>query len=639
MADSSAVRTSGSALGKTLKYWLGLLGSLKLAVVLIAVLAGVLAWATFVEASRGREYTQWYVYHSRWFSALLGLLALNIFASAASRFPWGRKRIGFLITHIGLLVLLGGSIVTFKFGIEGQLGFEEGQTANSITMPDRCLLRATRQEQGSERPRSTEFIFQPGPVDWPAGKKLPLGELNGVSMEVLKFYRHARVEEDWVEDREGRGSPALKFVLAGPDGRPVREEWLIADQFGSQMSIGPVKFEFQRVPMDSMLEDFLKPPAADADKDGILSMHYEGRMQRVPVSKSIGKKVPLGDGKVQVEIAEYLPNATPGSGGKFVSRGEEPGNPLLELRVTLPGKEQPLRQIAFARFPFLNLDGVHGASCPVKFFYHHPASMPDSGVEFLQAPDGKVYCRVGEDGKYQSLGVVTKDQPIEVAAQFKVSISELLSHARREVNFFPLELGPGEERGTEPAALVRVSAGGTTQEVWMQRNHTEFGQHGIQTKEGTVDVRFGNERLPLGFSLHLIRFQRGMNPGRMGDASFASRVRLVDPHQQINEEREISMNEPLSHGKYTFYQSSFQELGGGKSASILSVAYDPGRVLKYLGSLMICLGIGVMFYAKLPALAQMPAKMANRGAVAGDGDWLAEDQEKSPLAANEPARK
>ena len=107
------------------------------------------------------------------------------------------------------------------------------------------------------------------------------------------------------------------------------------------------------------------------------------------------------------------------------------------------GRDKDGTIIGWTRFQiapqtFLNLDGVHGASCPVKFFYHHPALAPDSGVEFLQAPDGKVYCRVGQDGKYRSLGAVTKDQPIEVAAQFKVSIAEPLVNARREVNFFQL---------------------------------------------------------------------------------------------------------------------------------------------------------------------------------------------------------
>ena len=166
----------------------------------------------------------------------------------------------------------------------------------------------------------------------------------------------------------------------------------------------------------------------------------------------------------------------------------------------------------------------------------------------------------------------------------------------------------------------------------MQRNHSDFAQQRIETKEGPLDLRFGNERLPLGFSLRLVRFQRGMNPGRMGDASFASRVRLIDPHEGINEEREISMNEPHSHGRYTFYQSSFQELGGGKSASILSVAYDPGRTLKYLGSLMICLGTCVMFYSRFLSVERVVTWPMRRGS-ANNGGAPGQDSRPSPAVS------
>ena len=633
MADRSERRASDSPWTLAVKNLFFFLGSLKLAVVLIVVLAVVLAWATIVESTRGREYAQWYIYHSRWFSGLLGILALNIFAATVNRFPWGRKRIGFLITHAGLLVLLAGAILTYEHGIEGQVGFMEGDTADSMTLLDRSLLRATRREPGNEGSVSTEFLFQPGPVDWPAGKKLALGEMSGIAMQVLKFYRHARAEEDWVEDPSGRGSPALRFELAGPDGRPLREEWLVADQFGSQMFIGPVKFEFQRLPTQSMLDDFLNPPA-DMDREGVLSMHYEGRMERVLVSKNLGKKVPLANGKVQVEIAEYLPNAAPGKAGKFLTRGQEPANPLLELRVTAPGSDQPIRQIAFAKFPFLNFDGVHGQDCPVKFVYHHPAMTPDFGVEFFQAPDGKIHCRVGHGGRYESRGVVTRRQPIEVAGQFSVSVTDVLNHARREVSFYPLALGPGEQRTAEPAALVRVSAGGKTEEIWLQRNHPEFGQTKIQTPQGPIEVRFGNETMPLGFSLRLIRFQRGLNPGRMGNASFSSRVRLIDSQQGIDEERVISMNEPLTHGRYTFYQSSFQELDEGKSASILSVAYDPGRFLKYVGSLMICVGIAVMFYVRFVGFGSPAAAPREQDQAEGNFSATGERNELAAAAPN-----
>jgi len=55
------------------------------------------------------------------------------------------------------------------------------------------------------------------------------------------------------------------------------------------------------------------------------------------------------------------------------------------------------------------------------------------------------------------------------------------------------------------------------------------------------------------------------------------------------------MNEPLVHGRFRLYQSSFQEPAHGREVSVLTAAYDPGRGLKYAGSLMICAGIFIMF--------------------------------------------
>lgn len=54
---------------------------------------------------------------------------------------------------------------------------------------------------------------------------------------------------------------------------------------------------------------------------------------------------------------------------------------------------------------------------------------------------------------------------------------------------------------------------------------------------------------------------------------------------------EIYMNEPLKYGGYTFYQSSYQIQPNAPALSIFSVNKDPGRVLKYLGSLILCAGI------------------------------------------------
>ena len=80
--------------------------SLKLAVVLIFAMAFALGYATFVEAAYGTPVVQYFVYQTWWFNGLNILLGINIFCAAAIRYPWQRHQTGFVVTHIGLLVLL-----------------------------------------------------------------------------------------------------------------------------------------------------------------------------------------------------------------------------------------------------------------------------------------------------------------------------------------------------------------------------------------------------------------------------------------------------------------------------------------------------------------------------------------------------
>jgi hypothetical protein len=347
-----------------------------------------------------------------------------------------------------------------------------------------------------------------------------------------------------------------------------------------------------------MLEDFTDPPEMQPDGKGVVSVHYQGKMTRVDVGENVGKKVPVGDSGAAVEIVEYLPNGRPNGATPTVSLGDEPKNPILELKIHLPDAKEPRRQLAFASQPLLNLDGVHGMDTPVKLWYHHPAVAVKNATEFLRTPDGKLHCRVATQDKYQLRGEVQIGEPIETTAGFKVSVLEYIPSAKREVTFFPVELAKGKSRGPNSAVLVEFTAGDMTRTLWMWRGDDEFGYQHVATPEGQALLTFGYDHIPMDFSLKLVDFQRGMNPGGMGNASFASTVELDDPAQELLEKREISMNEPLVHGKYTFYQSGFDEAPDGREVSTLTVAYDPGRAMKYFGSLMICFGTFVMFYTR-----------------------------------------
>ena len=82
-------------------------------------------------------------------------------------------------------------------------------------------------------------------------------------------------------------------------------------------------------------------------------------------------------------------------------------------------------------------------------------------------------------------------------------------------------------------------------------------------------------------------------------------MRLYDKEQKIDgEAKEITMNQPLEHRGYKFFQSGYDLLELDQrtfkpiSLSTFTVSYDPGLWLKYIGSSMLALGIVCMFYMK-----------------------------------------
>jgi len=60
----------------------------------------------------------------------------------------------------------------------------------------------------------------------------------------------------------------------------------------------------------------------------------------------------------------------------------------------------------------------------------------------------------------------------------------------------------------------------------------------------------------------------------------------------------ISMNEPLKYGGYTFYQASYIDAQPRPTTSIFSVNQDPGRWLKYWGSIFLVGGTIWLFAMK-----------------------------------------
>jgi cytochrome c-type biogenesis protein CcsB len=109
-----------------------LLASLKFTVGLLVTLLFALAAGTMVESTQGAEQAQRLVYYSVWFRAILVLFGVNTFCAILLRWPPSNHRIGFLITHSAMLVILLGALVTDRLKVEGDLALWEGQEGSSF---------------------------------------------------------------------------------------------------------------------------------------------------------------------------------------------------------------------------------------------------------------------------------------------------------------------------------------------------------------------------------------------------------------------------------------------------------------------------------------------------------------------------
>jgi hypothetical protein len=152
------------------------LASLKLAVFSLLTLSAVLAYATFFESWYGTHAVQDWIYRSKAFALLLAFLAINIFCAASIRFRWDdqqkgwkRRQTGFVITHVGLLIVLLASFLTFQKADEGQIMLPEGGTTDQMVRIDHSVIRVQALEHESGKPESGkeyELPFHHGAFSW-----------------------------------------------------------------------------------------------------------------------------------------------------------------------------------------------------------------------------------------------------------------------------------------------------------------------------------------------------------------------------------------------------------------------------------------------------------------------------------------
>ena len=450
------------------------LGSLQIAVILLSIFATVLAIGTMVESWYSGHIAQELVYRAWWFTLLLFLLGINIFFAAAKKWPWKRHQTGFLITHVGLLTMLAGGILTSLSGTDAAMtlldsasGDPQGeyplaQSTNQIVLTDDSQI--TVKQQTKEKEFTRDFDFAPGSFAWHADDTFkpdydsmltvlnvlahPLPHFwecemeNGARLQILNYYPHARQEPFSPSDRRARdGFPAIKVQLASPQFGRVQSQWLALyfpdqdDPHRRQRAwpftrVGPAMMELLGLVPTELLDEFKNPPGSGPDmKMGQLVLRVDGKTHRFYVAANMGQSIDLGNGK-QLKIVKYIPNSSVDSDADK-DRDAPPFDPVVEFELTSRNKTAKYRTCARANTrstifddkgkPAVDQmgDAIRQIDLPEQQTWYHPPDQSfGSGnqqrgvLQFVQSTEGKLYYR----SFHQVGGILQLERPGEELA-------------------------------------------------------------------------------------------------------------------------------------------------------------------------------------------------------------------------------
>ncbi|NEQ42432.1 MAG: cytochrome c biogenesis protein ResB [Leptolyngbya sp. SIOISBB] len=547
------------------------LGSIRLAVPLLAAIALILIGATFYESEVGSATVQREIYKSAWFGALMFALAVNLGISTLSRFPWkGPRKIGFALTHWGLVVIIAGSAAVIHLSTEGMLLVRTDSGPGNQIRVEGDLLEVVAPDQTSQQ---TDIFIKPDGSVHPQ----QLGELSllGYSDNTMKTVQF--VEMGAVENL------AVKVQLHSDRMGQTLDRWLaIAPAGYSQMDIGPAHLELLPAQNDTELQQLLSPPQVDGSPLGKVLLSDRA----VDVASSLGQAIAI-DADTSLEIAAIWPDFRLGSDGQPTSASDQFRNPAVQLLVTQGAQQERWFVFSNPSLPPVRSDDA----IELTLTYAPPVETRTDYFRLVTTPDHQLFYAAASSQGFKTGKFLPGEMVTPGWADFQISLAEQLDHAqvqRQVVPMMPVANGTLAPEGS-PALHVAIADG---EDFWLPWGEPTD----LETVDGDYFAAFTPKLLDLPFYVKLNDFIVERNEGSESVAMWTSDITLFDPQTDTAVQRSVWMNHPTWFRGWKLAQASWNP--GDLQQSTLQLKREPWWVtaLTWLGSILVVSGISVMFY-------------------------------------------
>ena len=595
-----------------LEGWVRLLGSVRLAVPLLGAIATILIGATFYEARVGSTLAQQQIYKSVWFGALMFLLALNLTISLLRRYPWrGARKVGFALTHAGLVVLFAGSAAVIHLGVEGMLPLREnGPAGDRIRLPGDALEVVS---PTGEVERAPVFIGSEGRLASTSAAGVSLRGYSENAVRGARFVPGARAD-----------NPAARLLLHSDRMGQTLERWLaIAPPGYDRIELGPAELAIVRAETPEALAAFLAPEEKEErGRLGTLRFSSSAGETNISVADSLGKTIALADG-VRITVAEFFPDFRL-AGGEATTISSEPNNPAVLLDVVSDAGAE--RWFVFARG---NFPPIRTSIAGELRSDSSPRPKPDFNVTYALSPrspqnffhvvvgsSGDLHYAARSSARFVS-GELAVGQTVRPGwADFEISLAAFLPRGQIRREVVPDASEPGA-----PALLVELASG---TRAWLPQGEPTA----IADGTATVYAAFQPQQLQLPFAIALKDFIVERNEGSASVAMWASAIRIVDPERGTTVDRRVWMNHPTWYRGWKIAQASWNP--DDLSQSVLQVKREPVWVtaLTWGGSAIAISGIATLFYGR--PVAKQLSGLFDRDLQSDEGSTVAEPTPTPP---------
>ena len=562
------------------------IGSIKLAVPLLSSIIGILIWATFYESQVGSTTVQQEIYKSPWFGALMFMLALNLSISAISRYPWrGARKIGFALTHFGLVVIIAGSAAVIHLGMEGMLLVRtDGDTGDRLRVQG-DLLEVVNSD--GELEQGSIFVKQDGSVSPRYVAGLELEAYSDNAIEKISFAEGERVS-----------NPGVKLSLASDRmGQTIDRTLAASPNVYSKVSLGPAELELVEVKSERELQSFLKPQNSNQHPWGELEIATAAKKRTIDVQGNKSKTIRVG--KTKITINNFYPDFRLDRDKQPATASENYNNPAITLEVASDqGKEL---WYVFGKADFPPVRTLISGTAIDNLTLNYRVQPPEVKDYFkvIVAEDNQLYYAAKSSQKFKSGSLEIGQEVTPGWADFIITINEYLPHAQLQRKIIPTD---DKQTPGAPALLVKTKSG---RETWLPWGEASA----IQDGENIIYAAFSPKLFQIPFGIKLEDFIVDRNEGSQSVAMWTSKIRIEDPSSDRVEQRKVWMNHPTWYKGWKIAQASWNP--GDLQQSTLQVKREPAWVtaLTWIGSGLVILGIGVMFYAPTISkkLRQKPA--------------------------------